>query len=888
MSSPPLDEHCDLTYQPDTRGFRELERASPPSFDYSNNGKVFLQDGTLFYSPNCSRPAVIPHQTTYSSSPFKQSRLNVSMFKQPIWWSEFWGWVSFTPLAPSFTSTPFSVLSWVPRIEQVEVRFCLPFGLEAKEMWFKMSPEDICQWKRSEKLVVEAARRIQLFFGIQGNAPPTPSTFGYDRPHKSHGIAKRMISISRDWFIIWMGHLSYLISCQELCRPDAHPPLPPSPLPRWYNLLRKDNEYPDYWLDGLSSSTVGSFDLKTPRAGIVFRWVDRDERRPKIEWFYDHHVPLWFTWTNVEEQAIRSDHRLSYLEPPTEMVQQALSLLFKSPSLPLAGLILKRYYRLGNDPITNETLDLLRLEHAPSTVFQITTGIFLNQTSAIRQTESSESASRVMKLLVESRKQEHQAAAEASVSFPAERMLEAAQVEERGKLYNHFDDFFSAREKRQAEMIRVESIRDRQRRESRDRDRPIKNTTMYTWEKVRSSGGRELYMRVRVSKRQHEDIYSMYGKSQRLYNAASNEWDFCKDFCFPAATDSQPESDSDEDTDSEYNYNKPPQFISEHRVDLSSTPPPPTDDAMNIVEEPSASYSQDVLQILKLNYGYTTPLVDIVGPMDFTWETSLLGLGFVENLHEHSISESDKRGIRVFLSQIARNLVVSSHLSDLSAENYSPLEHLFKFADVQQPSKNFFVFFSPRSMACKWILGVHSASAVLYICRYILENPQAHTFVTIAHRLLERNIPFRTLLALPCSPRQKTITEPYMPSSHRETTHQFTVADFETAMLRCQAVLSLPQGRAALLQGGIVGRIAKEYLSIDGVLAGPSLEVTAHRVGYLGSSGDAGLLYCDDELTENEIAAICGTYTLYTGKLVFLIYNVLSLTFLYRLRGSRS
>ena len=111
------------------------------------------------------------------------------------------------------------------------------------------------------------------------------------------------------------------------------------------------------------------------------------------------------------------------------------------------------------------------------------------------------------------------------------------------------------------------------------------------------------------------------------------------------------------------------------------------------------------------------------------------------------------------------------------------------------------------------------------------------------------------------------------------------MADFETAMLRCQAVLSLPQGCAALLQGGIVGRIAKEYLSIDGVLAGPSLEVTVHRVGYLGSSGNAGLLYCDNELTENEIAAICRTYILYTGKFVFLIYNVLSLTFLYRLRG---
>ena len=60
-----------------------------PSFNYSNNGRVFLQDGTIFYSPNCSRPAIIPLQTNYSSPPFNQPPLNSSMFKQPIWWTEF-------------------------------------------------------------------------------------------------------------------------------------------------------------------------------------------------------------------------------------------------------------------------------------------------------------------------------------------------------------------------------------------------------------------------------------------------------------------------------------------------------------------------------------------------------------------------------------------------------------------------------------------------------------------------------------------------------------------------------------------------------------------------------------------------------------------------------
>jgi hypothetical protein len=869
MQSRPLSETWYLT----TNGVREV--SSPPSFDYRNNGRVFLQDGTIFYSPNCNRPAIIPPETTYSSSPFNQPRLNASLFKQPIWWSEFWGWMSFIPLAPSFTSTPFTLFSWTPRIEKVEVRFKLPSGLEEKETRFKMTLEDIFQWKEAEKLVVEAARRIQLFFGIQGNAPPAPSNFRYDHSHKSHAIAKRMISVSRNWFVVWMGFLSYLTSFVELCNTNAHPPLPTYPLPRWYTLLRQDRKHPDSWLDGLNSSSVCSFDHKTPRAGIVFRWVVEDERRPKIQWFYEHHVPLWFTWTSAEEQAIRSDHRLSYLEPPVEMVQQSLALLFSSPDLPLASLIITKYYRLGDDPVTNETLDLLRLHHAPSVVLEIAEKIFINESSDIHHADTS--ASRELKLLVESRRRGHQAAAELAASFLAEEMLETSQVEQKGKLFNHFDDFFFAREKRQAEMIRMESAIDRQRRESRERDRPTKNTTMYTWEKVRSSGGRELYMRVRAGKKDHQNVYDRYGTSERVYNAASNEWDFCKDFRLSGAGgNSPPDSDFDDDMDDDDPY-EPRQFTSEHRIRSPSPPPPPTGHSMDIVEESSPSYSRDVFETLRLNYGFSSPLVDIVDSADHEWEKILLALGFVEKLGELSVSVEDieKHAICVFLSQIAKKtahatrVVISPHLFDLSPENYNPLDHLFKFANVQRPSEDLFVFHSPRSMACEWIIGVHSAPVVLYICRYILENPQAHTFVTIAHRLLERHIPFRTLLALPCSPRQKTIVDPYKPSSHRETTHQFTVADFETAMLRCQAVLSLPQGRAALLQGGIVGRIAKEYLSVDGVLAGPSLEVTAHRAGYLGPSGIPEILYCDDELTQNEIADICGTYTLYTGKACF-------------------
>ena len=99
--------------------------------------------------------------------------------------------------------------------------------------------------------------------------------------------------------------------------------------------------------------------------------------------------------------------------------------------------------------------------------------------------------------------------------------------------------------------------------------------------------------------------------------------------------------------------------------------------------------------------------------------------------------------------------------------------------------------------------------------------------------------------------------------------HTFTEADFDMAMLACWSLLASPHGWAALLRGGIVGHIAKEYLSKDGVLDGPSVKVTAHRVGYIGPSSNDDTRFCDNKLTDNEIAIICGTYSLYTGEFLF-------------------
>ena len=43
---PPHDETWYSTYQPNTGNRQEV--SLPPTFDYTNNGRVFLQDGTIF------------------------------------------------------------------------------------------------------------------------------------------------------------------------------------------------------------------------------------------------------------------------------------------------------------------------------------------------------------------------------------------------------------------------------------------------------------------------------------------------------------------------------------------------------------------------------------------------------------------------------------------------------------------------------------------------------------------------------------------------------------------------------------------------------------------------------------------------------------------------
>ncbi|KJA15386.1 hypothetical protein HYPSUDRAFT_103586, partial [Hypholoma sublateritium FD-334 SS-4] len=87
----------------------------------------------------------------------------------------------------------------------------------------------------------------------------------------------------------------------------------------------------------------------------------------------------------------------------------------------------------------------------------------------------------------------------------------------------------------------------------------------------------------------------------------------------------------------------------------------------------------------------------------------------------------------------------------------------------------------------------------------------------------------------------------------RPASFQPTVADYNEYLRRREDLLRGPRGRAALMHGGLVSRIAREVLDVDTVLDGPSLN--SITVGQHGR-----FLLFDDRLTLNDLDIICGVY----------------------------
>lgn len=106
-------------------------------------------------------------------------------------------------------------------------------------------------------------------------------------------------------------------------------------------------------------------------------------------------------------------------------------------------------------------------------------------------------------------------------------------------------------------------------------------------------------------------------------------------------------------------------------------------------------------------------------------------------------------------------------------------------------------------------------------------------------------------------------TPPILP--HPENSRPFMHYDFVAYERVRERFFQHPHARAALLEGGIIWRLAMEHLDSQDALRGPS--DSANDFGDSISLPN-GTELVDDSLTDDERDLICGTYIIYTGLLL--------------------
>ena len=134
----------------------------------------------------------------------------------------------------------------------------------------------------------------------------------------------------------------------------------------------------------------------------------------------------------------------------------------------------------------------------------------------------------------------------------------------------------------------------------------------------------------------------------------------------------------------------------------------------------------------------------------------------------------------------------------------------------------------------------------------------------LAHILLEEGVTFHTVQPLHDVYSRSSLGNIVTIVPIQLSTYIFKASDYEVYVHHHTMILSSPRGHAALLQGGIVGHLAREHLAIDSACLGPLSSVTVHHIGFNIVDGD-GWRYWDDELTDDEIDVICGLHHCYTG-----------------------
>ena len=802
-----------------------------------SRGRAQMINGDIFYSPNSKRTVVPLEENTTNpflpDTPFGQRpnywAIDTSTYEQPRWHSTAWGWIAFYDKAVLSTSSPlFRTLE-----------FSNVHRMPEPDNGFTMARWQMDEWIRLD-LQLEKGYHILR----QHYITPTLSThgsisLGYTRPHKHYGTALECIKKSRQWFIVTLALWSCAIAGAETRERQLEDTF--WAREHWKRLLiakGQDVGIDQGWIDLLLDSPVASFSNDVERTGTFLKIQDGigSYTQPDPTWYYQYGVPVWYPW----DKELASNPLYHYLAPLPEQLQDATTFITKSPSRSL----------------TPPALQVSASAIAPA-----------SEPQCPRQTHSTAK----------------------------------------------MDEFFRLRSERNNRILARESPEKRQQRLSREKQPPTTSARVFEWIVNREGE----YVCEEVSRKDRSDVLGSYTNDVMRYDAFMNEWHICK------VWGDRPESQDDEDDDDLELYsigwnegegqvaaghvgNIRPAY--EDLIQGDAWVPPKQDEQQNITL--ADKLEGEILNVAELYFGYTpriplpqvAPLPDEQARKSFCRSFGLIWAGVVDKLQE-VFQRPAVAAVTDFFRRLAqRSSILHKDEWDLFSDNRqsvktSPRLSKFRIVFSEQEEQRggekviiktkYYMLNLDSQRTVPWNIAVSRASDALTICRL----DASFNEYNIVDFLLTNAIRFHTLQCSSTVPRSLDVPR-VQPSLHpliRDVDYMFNGRDYLAYRERCRAILSHSRGsgRAALMFGNVMWRLAIHTVKCEAVYAGPSgwsLDPSEMLV-----VRDAnGVEYIDDKLSPQEQEALCGTYHCFTGGSAFCRVFFLTLLRKWNLKGKGS
>ena len=375
-----------------------------------------------------------------------------------------------------------------------------------------------------------------------------------------------------------------------------------------------------------------------------------------------------------------------------------------------------------------------------------------------------------------------------------------------------------------------------------------KSCTVFQWEETQGH-----HLRVKVDRAEVPGLWHDYPASRRIYHSHINEWDLCPPI--PPFSENLTEQDLAEiqqyDNELDAFDNAPTtlkapsdKFAVQHSGQM---------DELASLEPASQPISLhfDVVEHLRDRYGYDVhrqpswtprlhgrPVTDVVVAKGrFLFESTT---------HHTLLAPAIENFCNVLANQNVRvhNLPPAWDLPQLQLQ--IPGLSLSLGTDVND--SRLYTISSTSAVQGHWMICLRDPTTVLQIYRN-----RWTTLDTIVRELVFRGIPFYT--GVP-DPSPKVVEKGYeskglglRPMGYYPRSH-----DYNAYVSARTDVFRSHLGRAALLKGGLVARLARDVVEVSDVLSGPEPS-TSEMIGTVG-----GVKLVDDRLSDYLLDVISGVY----------------------------